>query len=96
MCGLKTDYLHSEIRVFGIYTLAQMDNSRLWPSIAAQSSRKGQGYVQRCKHREIPKTRVPAVVCVPPAVFCVSDFEGKGDLLSAESIMVEYESIEVG
>ncbi|GLB36677.1 putative uvrD-like helicase C-terminal domain [Lyophyllum shimeji] len=41
------------LRVFGIYTHAQMDN-RLWDSIGRQLGKKGKEYRRRCMHRERP------------------------------------------
>ncbi|KAF8060885.1 hypothetical protein FPV67DRAFT_312197 [Lyophyllum atratum] len=41
------------LRVFGIYTHAQLDN-RLWDSIGRQLGKKGREYRRRCMHRERP------------------------------------------
>ncbi|KAG6919462.1 hypothetical protein DXG01_005721 [Tephrocybe rancida] len=41
------------LRIFGIYTHAQMD-SRLWESIGRQLGSKGKEYRRRCNHRERP------------------------------------------
>ena len=41
------------IRIFGIYTHAQMDQ-RLWDSIGQQLGRKGKEYRRRCIYRNRP------------------------------------------
>ncbi|KAJ3777202.1 hypothetical protein FB446DRAFT_718464 [Lentinula raphanica] len=53
------------IKIFGIYTHAQMDN-RMWESISRQLSRKGKEYRDRCSYRIKPEnaddqTFIPAL-----------------------------------
>ncbi|KAH9992492.1 hypothetical protein BJV74DRAFT_397873 [Russula compacta] len=54
------------IRVFGIYTHAQLDK-RLWNSMGFQLSRKGKEYQRRCTFRADPVHKGDKVV--PPASF---------------------------
>ncbi|KAH9005752.1 hypothetical protein EDB86DRAFT_2795497 [Lactarius hatsudake] len=54
------------IKVFGIYTHAQLDK-RLWDSMGHQLSRKGKEYQKRCTFRAEPIHRGDKVV--PPASF---------------------------
>ncbi|KAI0286423.1 hypothetical protein BC826DRAFT_1108859 [Russula brevipes] len=54
------------IRVFGIYTHAQLDK-RLWDSMGCQLSRKGKEYQRRCAFRADPVHKGDKVV--PPASF---------------------------
>ncbi|KAL5495715.1 hypothetical protein ACEPAI_1179 [Sanghuangporus weigelae] len=43
------------IRMYGIFTHAQMDN-RMWASLSAQLERKGPGYRRRIEYRKKPQT----------------------------------------
>ncbi|KAI9436974.1 hypothetical protein H4582DRAFT_1853973 [Lactarius indigo] len=57
------------IKVFGIYTHAQLDK-RLWDSMGHQLSRKGKEYQRRCTFRAEPIHKGDKVV--PPASFTVA------------------------
>ncbi|KAH9172885.1 hypothetical protein EDB89DRAFT_1962863 [Lactarius sanguifluus] len=56
----------STIKVFGVYTHAQLDK-RLWDSMGHQLSRKGKEYQRRCTFRSEPIHKGDKVV--PPASF---------------------------
>ncbi|KAG8970160.1 hypothetical protein FRC03_011178 [Tulasnella sp. 419] len=63
-----TRYEQQQLRIYGIYTHAQLDK-RFWASVAYQSIKRGKEYRRRCLHREIPRTRTKGYNVTPPAIF---------------------------
>lgn len=55
------------IRMFGIFTHAQLDHGRFWDSLSRQLQQKGPEYVERCTFRNKPLTTGDNVIL--PAVF---------------------------
>lgn len=64
---------HQVIRIFGIYTHAQMDH-RLWKSISLQLGRKGKEYIRRCEIRR--PSAAGGNSCFSPASFPALDEDG--------------------
>ncbi|KAI0762352.1 hypothetical protein C8Q74DRAFT_1336826 [Fomes fomentarius] len=50
----ESDVERQVIRVFGIYSHAQLDHSRLWDGVGRQLGRKGAEYRRRCNYRLRP------------------------------------------
>ncbi|KAG8843814.1 hypothetical protein FRB96_003722 [Tulasnella sp. 330] len=73
-CGSHFDkyddfkYEKQQLRVYGIYTHAQLDK-RLWASVASQSLHRGSEYRRRCVYREVAKDKNKGVNVTPPAIF---------------------------
>ncbi|KAG8982207.1 hypothetical protein FRB93_008303 [Tulasnella sp. JGI-2019a] len=66
--GSESKYEKQQLRVYGIFTHAQLDK-RLWASVAAQSQKRGSEYRRRCIWREVAKIKSKGVNVTPPAVF---------------------------
>jgi hypothetical protein len=54
------------IRIFGIFTLAQIHHARFWDSLSRQLQRRGRDYIERCTFRNKPSTGGYVVL---PAMF---------------------------
>ena len=55
------------IRMFGIFTHAQLDHGRFWDSLSRQLQQRGPGYIERCTFRNKPLN--PGDNVILPAVF---------------------------
>lgn len=44
------------IRIFGIFTLAQLHHAHFWDSLSRQLQRRGGEYIERCAFRNKPTT----------------------------------------
>ncbi|KAG8877563.1 hypothetical protein FRB98_006659 [Tulasnella sp. 332] len=66
--GSESKYEKQQLRVYGIYTHAQLDK-RLWASVASQSLHRGSEYRRRCVYREVAKDKNKGVNVTPPAIF---------------------------
>lgn len=55
------------IRMFGIFTHAQLDHGRFWDSLSQQLQQRGSDYIKRCTFRTKPLSTGDNVVL--PAVF---------------------------
>lgn len=55
------------IRVFGIFTHAQIDHGRFWDNLSRQLQQRGPVYIERCTFRNKPLTTGDNVIL--PAVF---------------------------
>jgi len=55
------------IRIFGIFTLAQLHNRRFWDSLSQQLQQRGPDYVARCTFRNKPLSINENVIS--PAIF---------------------------
>lgn len=55
------------IRMFGIFTHAQLDHGRFWDSLSRQLQQRGPAYIERCTFRNKPLTTGDNVIL--PAVF---------------------------
>ncbi|KAG8869862.1 hypothetical protein FRB98_002112, partial [Tulasnella sp. 332] len=66
--GSEVKYEKQQLRIYGIYTHAQLDK-RLWASVASQSLNRGSVYRQRCVYREVAKDKNKGLNVTPPAIF---------------------------
>ncbi|KAG8877561.1 hypothetical protein FRB98_006657 [Tulasnella sp. 332] len=66
--GTKFKYEKQQLRIYGIYTHAQLDK-RLWASVASQSLHHGSEYRRRCMYREVAKDSNKGLNVTPPAIF---------------------------
>jgi len=55
------------IRMFGIFTIAQLHHGRFWDSLSQQLQKRGPGYIKRCTFRNKPLTVGEDIIL--PAVF---------------------------
>ena len=55
------------IRIFGIFTLAQIHHAQFWDSLSRQLQRRGQDYIERCTFRNKPLSTGGNVIL--PAMF---------------------------
>ena len=55
------------IRIFGIFTLAQLHHAHFWDSLSRQLQRRGEDYVERCAFRNKPLSTGGYVIL--PAMF---------------------------
>ncbi|KAG8980866.1 hypothetical protein FRB93_008909 [Tulasnella sp. JGI-2019a] len=64
--GSESSYERQELKVYGIFTHAQIDK-RLWALVASQSHRRSPEYRRRCIFREVARSQ--GVNVTPPAEF---------------------------
>ena len=62
-----TDRAFSAIRVFGVFTHAQLDHGGFWDTLSHQLQHGGPRYVERCNFRNKPVS--PGDNVIPPATF---------------------------
>ncbi|KAI0258666.1 hypothetical protein BC834DRAFT_835038 [Gloeopeniophorella convolvens] len=88
------------IRVFGIYTHAQLDK-RLWDSMGYQLSRKGKEYQKRCTFRSnpvhkgdkvVPPASFPPAPEVPDSKMIPDEFPTTGDDVLEEALLTSITS----
>ncbi|KAG9026707.1 hypothetical protein FRB95_008543 [Tulasnella sp. JGI-2019a] len=65
--GSESKYEKQQLRLYGIFTHAQLDK-RLWASVAAQSQKRGSEYRRRCVWHEVAKNKSKGVNVTPPAI----------------------------
>lgn len=53
------------IRIFGIFTLAELHRSRFWNTLGRQSERRSSDYVERCAFRNEPQAGAGDNVILP-------------------------------
>jgi hypothetical protein len=78
------------IKVFGIYTHAQIDK-RFWDSMGYQLCKKGKQYRERCKFRNKPFDAGDYVVA--PASFPPVEIEEKDDIIVPELPREDLEEV---
>lgn len=64
------------IRVFGIFTLAQLHHGKFWDTLSRQLQRRGSDYVDRCTFRDKPLSAGDNVILpaqFPPLLYQVED-----------------------
>jgi len=62
-----TSLTSAVIRMFGIFTHAQLDRGRFWDSFSQQLQHRGQDYIERCTFRNKPLNTGDSVIL--PAMF---------------------------
>ena len=64
------------IRMFGIFTLAQLHHGQFWDSLSRQLQRRGSDYIDRCTFRNKPLSTGDNVILpaqFPPLPYQVED-----------------------
>ena len=79
------------IRVFGIFTHAQLRRGRFWDSLSGQLQRRGPDYIERCTFRNAPLSTDNNVV--PPALFPSSSYQAQDTPQAAPFIKVCEEDV---
>lgn len=62
-----TDNTLPVIRMFGVFTHAQLDHGGFWDTLSQQLQQGGSQYIERCTFRNKPLS--PGDNVIPPAVF---------------------------
>lgn len=57
------------IRVFGIFTCAQLGHGRFWDTLSQQLQHRGPDYIERCTFQNKPRPSSAGISVILPAVF---------------------------
>jgi len=87
-----TQFLTSPvIRMFGIFTHAQLDRRRFWDSLSCQLQQKGPDYIERCTFRNKPLSTGGGAVL--PALFPLFPNEAQDIPQAAQLVKVREEDM---
>lgn len=82
------------IRIFGIFTLAELHRSRFWNTLGRQSERRSSDYIERCTFRNEPQGGANDNVILPATFPALP--EQDGDIQEASPLDSDEDIKEVG